>query len=254
MSIRMNMIGYGYGCRHRSMRLLMYFNKLLLDKGNHVAMATIWREGPVARSITEAVLKGGKDTCELQKDFKIEVYIWLFHCFTGKCHKLSYKRKLKNCTICQTPQSKLARHLKSVHRDDDAVVRIVNLQHSQQGWEFAILRNKGMLDANKQKAMDSDGEMEPIKPRLSSSTDVVQFSVWKGAFQRKYSYRQKICQVGEACPMQPELCYVGEESVHRISETSIIFQDQWSWHIVQTRQHHSRNWWASVPEKQAQDR
>ncbi len=121
-----------------------------------------------------------------------------------------YTRLARTCPFCDSTQKRLSRHIREVHRNEPCVSHIVKLPRPMQRKEFAVLRNRGIVKANKKKSSQED--MEKIKKSMDN-VDTVHCSFCNGAYTRKYFYRHKlVCNRQEASPVLASTLKYGDSS------------------------------------------
>lgn len=124
-----------------------------------------------------------------------------------------YKRIQRLCPFCKMPQSKLSRHLKTVHRDSAEVQRILSLPKSHQRQQFALIRNRGIAERNREAAATKNcSSMEKIK-KSAKGSETVHCSKCHGSYSRAYFYRhRKTCKKLARPILSSVLPYEKEES------------------------------------------
>jgi hypothetical protein len=89
------------------------------------------------------------------------------------------------CGFCKKEYKKLSRHMETVHKDTLEVSEILKLDKHLRRKQFALLRNRGTLEKNK----NNPKELEPIKVSNKSdntSVNIVHCSNCKGSYHRSY--------------------------------------------------------------------
>ena len=116
------------------------------------------------------------------------------------------KRKVQHrtsrpCVFCSKVQSNLARHIVSVHREEQEVKEILKLPSTERNAALASLRKRGMMEYNRQ-VMAAGGKHKLYqRERSCRSTEdnLVICSLCKGCYASSYFHRHKTrCAVNSA--------------------------------------------------------
>lgn len=131
------------------------------------------------------------------KDFESEARVQFepLTSFTGLCSNETSKKKLDKkhyCVYCEKPQSKLKRHLSTIHREEAEVLRMLTANPKK----FVKIKHAGDHKHNLQALKDGHGDLVVKKRRISSKAsadDFVPCPKCLGYFYHRDLWRHKCC-------------------------------------------------------------
>ena len=105
--------------------------------------------------------------------------------------KAKKKKPPRPCPFCESQMPRLQRHLRTVHKAEDAVKRACQLPPKERNMAFKQIRRQAIMKFNQAQMRLENPQLQRERRRKFSSADLVMCNYCNGFFARKHFWRHK---------------------------------------------------------------